>query len=233
MKTFIFIILFWLIETNVFCRLASDTTESKWQKGYIVLKTSPDTIRGYLQVKFSRFDQATKVKFRPDPEKRKGTLFVTVNNINNISADTIKYFGFQSKHYKFLNYGDFIIQAKNNSIHSWVEIIEREPMEISKGFHIGMRGNGSNAQDTYTPAYYLHKSNSPPVIIAAPTIELIRGHDYLSYEIDEKNKMHLVSYLSENEELAESVRHKRLLFGDVEGYVSTFNIWERSKIMTK
>ncbi|MDF2435815.1 MAG: hypothetical protein K0Q95_191 [Bacteroidota bacterium] len=229
MKFLLYLFIFFNALSKAFSQTVPDSTESKWQKGYIVLKTSPDTIKGYLQIKLSRFDQVTKVKFRPDPEKRKGTLFVTVNNINNISADTIKYFGVQSKHYKFLNYGDFIIQRKNNSIQSWVEILETGPMEISRGFHIGMRGNGSNAQDTYTPAYYLHKKNSSPVIIAAPTIELIRGHDYLSYEIDEVNKAHFTSYISENEELAESIRNKKLLFRDIEEYAKTYNTWKRSK----
>jgi hypothetical protein len=229
MKNLLVVFIFLCIKANIFCQTNSDSTESKWHKGYIVLKNKPDTIKGYLQIKLSRFGLVNKVKFRMDPEKRKGTLVVGLNNFNNTSTDTIKYFGADSRNYKYLNYGDFLIQIKKNSITGWVEIIESGKIDISKGFHIGMRGNGTSAQDTYTPAYYLNKKNSVAIIIAAPTIELINGYDFMSYEIDNKNKEHFISYLSDDPYISEKVSGKQLLFRDIETSVKEYNARAKAK----
>lgn len=219
-----------------------------WQPGYIVLKKSKDTLNGYLNIKKLTYGDSTydikKVWFRYNKDLKEGTLKFG----GAYQEDTLRYFGFEGKRFKFINYIDESFPAKwfqtKNRLTGWVQIIEDGKITLSKGFSIAENYNGSTIVPTggggtmmvgggssrnVLPMYCIKEGDAPTVLIAAPSISFFKKKGYMEYELDEKNKQHFINCINDNFELAEKLSNKKLLFGDIEDIVKEYNQWAKNK----
>jgi hypothetical protein len=227
-KPFLFLSLFLL----PIIAISQDSSKSEtisdsesWRKGYIVLKKQTDTLKGFLDIKYSSFADGyvKSFRFRTSKDKKEGTL--TFSSSYHDELDTVRYWGINSKHYKYFNYTDDSIPTKRfqtkNSLEGWVEIIDYGKINISKGFAISEFDD--RAGKIYTPMYCLKKAEKPTILVAALPLNTFNRNDWMSQPIDERNKMHFISVISDNPELSERVKTKTLTFLDIQNIIGEYN----------
>lgn len=222
-----------------------NTYPEDWLPGCVVFKRSTDTLVGYLKMKSTPFGCIEKVWFRKNKEVKKGTI--KIGGIFFARQDTLQYFEVANTRYKYINITDETMPAKRffqsqSSLTGWVEIIEKGSIILCKGYSVsesynggmmaptsggGMMMTGGGSSKRYTPMYYLKKRSGPMALIASPTIGILDS-DIMLYKIDERNKDHFVDFISNYPELAERVKNKELLFGEIEKIVSEYNNWAKS-----
>lgn len=215
-----------------------------WKLGYVVLKDESDTLKGYLKINESDFGHVEGVWFRKNKDVKKGTLKI---GGNYEPKSTFRFFGFDDKRYKYFNFTDDSIPTerfieRKNSLSGWVEIIADGPINICKGFSVKERNYGvmvplagaaagtmmtGGADNIYIPMYCLKKGKTPTALIAAPAISYFKGSDIMKYLLDDRNKDHLIHYLSDYFLLAQKIKNSRVLFGDIEGFITEYNTWAK------
>lgn len=87
-------ILLFRISINLFAQYDEELSPTKsttpevkgWQPGYIVTKTTSDTIKGFMKIKTSMFNEVMRVSYKKDKEDKRHKY--------DVSSDSIWRFGY-------------------------------------------------------------------------------------------------------------------------------------------
>lgn len=212
--------------------IADSTMKAKsWQRGYIVYKKSKDTLFGYTKIQTTRFNEPVKVWFRKDKEVKKGTL--EFNGYPLPTSDTLHFFSYLNKKYKYMNYKDEASNTKKmfkTYIWGWAEILEQQgEIKLSRGFcnvrfSIGQYGGGR----TGTPCVCL-KKNDEPTLLLDDEIPFVPGlEQFLANGLSKKDQARLIEYISNYPELTMKWKDSVIKFGDVQKIVREYNQWAKN-----
>jgi hypothetical protein len=188
---------------------------NRWNYGYVILKNGTEKTYGFIKTKGTSDIKA--VKFRKDLHKSKNTL-------KAYKSDTIQYFGYCDKNYKWVNYTDTNYRIKIHVI-GWIPIKEQGKITLCSVPYKLLPTKDSSASSTtiswelkkkLPTMYYLNKELEKDILLLD---EFVNDDSVLSVS----SKNNLLSLIADNVDLYKQWMSEKITITNVPKIVHLYN----------